>query len=177
MLKASADLHVFPYQVRQTATRWSFGIFVFRLAPRSRGRMRLTARDPRAAAAIDLALLTDRGRHDRAALVRGLQLVHRLTHQPPLRPFIAGGPRRFTSAARLKRYVQDNVTDYAHSVGTCRMGGAPDAGDVVDARTRVHGLRNVFIADASVIPHIPRANTNLTCFAVGMRAADLLAPG
>jgi len=69
------------------------------------------------------------------------------------------------------------VTDYAHSVGTCRMGGARDAGDVVDARTRVHGRGNVSVADASVIPRMPRANTNLTCLAVGARAADLLAAG
>src|SRR5262249_10352482 len=130
MLKPDADFHVFPYQVQETSTRWSFGIFVFHLAPRSRGRMRLTTRDPRAAPAIQLALLTDRGGADRDALMRRLMLVHRLTRERPLQALIARGPRRFTDAARQASYVEDNITDYAHSVGTCRMGGTPDAGDV-----------------------------------------------
>jgi choline dehydrogenase-like flavoprotein len=39
----------------------------------------------------------------------------------------------------------------------------------------IHGLDNVFIADASIIPKIPRANTNSTCLVIGARAADFLA--
>ena len=55
------------------------------------------------------------------------------------------------------------------------MGSRPASGDVVNARGKVHGLANVFVADASIIPRIPRANTNLTCYVIGARAADLLA--
>ena len=54
-----------------------------------------------------------------------------------------------------------------------RAGGSWPA-DLVDARGRVHGLANVFVADASVVPRIPRANTNFTCMVIGARAADLL---
>ena len=52
------------------------------------------------------------------------------------------------------------------------MGTDPEA--VVDARTQVRGLENVHVADASIIPHIVRANTNLLCMLIGMRAAQLI---
>jgi choline dehydrogenase-like flavoprotein len=173
VLKTAPDLHVVPYQTEDAPGRWSFGILAYYLDPRSRGRVRLTSRDPSAPPAVDLALLKDR--HDVDALIEGVQIIHDVTRRPPLAEAIARGPRRFTSRARRARFVRDNVADYSHSVGTCRMGPAPAAGDVVDARGRVHGLANVFVADASVMPRIPRVNINLTCYVIGFRAADLLA--
>jgi choline dehydrogenase len=122
-------------------------------------------------------LLSDRAKHDVAALVQGVRLIHDLTARSPLTDAIKRGPRRLSSGAALTRYVGQNVSDYGHSVGTCRMGPSPGGGDVVDARGRVHGLANVFVADASIMPRIPRANTNLTCFAIGARVGDLLANG
>jgi choline dehydrogenase-like flavoprotein len=94
------------------------------------------------------------------ALIEGIRIVHDVTRRAP-----------------LARFVRDNPADYSHSVGTWRMGPSPGRGDVVDAGSRVHGLANVFIADASIsiIPKIPRANTNLTCYVIGARATDLLA--
>lgn len=172
MLRVAPDLHVFPYQARERARRWSFGIFVYYLDPSSRGRMSLPSRDPNAPPIIDLALL--RESRDVRALVKGVEVVHDLTERAPLADLIARRPRRFRSVARTVRFVRRNVTDYAHPVGTCRMGTTPAAGDVVDVRGRVHGLANVFVADASVIPRIPRANTNFTCFVIGARAADFV---
>jgi choline dehydrogenase len=175
VLRTTPDLHVVPYQSKDDGGDWTFGIIAFHLDPRSRGRVRLTSRDPAAAPAIDLGLLTDREGHDARALAEGVRLVHDLTGRSPLAEAIKRGPRRFGSEARLARYVRDNVSDYGHSVGTCRMGRTPAAGDVVEPRGRVHGLANVFVADASIIPTIPRANTNLTCSVVGARLADFLA--
>lgn len=170
-----ADLHVFPYQAMEDDGAWSFGLFAYYLDPRSRGRLRLTSRDPVAPPAIDLGLLTDADGHDADALLDGVRLIERLTKRSPLAEAIRRGRRRFASDARRARFIRENVTDYAHAVGACRMGPSPAAGDVVDASGRVHGLANVFVADASVMPRIPRANTNFTCFVIGARAADLLA--
>jgi choline dehydrogenase len=174
VLKTSPDLHVVPYQTEDAPRRWSFGILTYYLDPRSRGRVRLASRDPGAPPAIDLGFLNDRGRHDLGALLEGVQLVHDLTRASPLAAAIKRGPRRFTSRARRARFVRDNVADYCHPVGTCRLGPSPGSGGVVDARARSHGLANVFVADASVIPRIPRANINLTCFAIGARVAGSL---
>jgi choline dehydrogenase-like flavoprotein len=175
VLRTAPDLHVVPYQSADNGGDWSFGIITFHLDPRSRGRARLTSRAPDAPPRIDLGFLSDREHHDVGALVEGVRLIQELTKRSALADTIKRGPRRFSSDAPLARYVRNNVSDYGHSVGTCRMGPSPNAGDVVDARGRIHGLANVFVADASIIPRIPRANTNLTCFVIGARVADLLA--
>jgi choline dehydrogenase-like flavoprotein len=57
---------------------------------------------------------------------------------------------------------------------TCGRIAASIPTAVVDSAGRVHGTRNGFVADASIMPHIPRANTNLTYFLIGWRVADLL---
>ena len=55
------------------------------------------------------------------------------------------------------------------------MGTSPQEGAVVDPALQVHGVRGLHVADASVIPVIPRAATNLTVLAVAEKAADILA--
>ena len=54
------------------------------------------------------------------------------------------------------------------------MGREDDPGAVVDAECRVYGVEGLRVADASVMPNIPRANTNLTCIMIGERVADLI---
>jgi choline dehydrogenase len=173
VLHTPSDLHIVPYEI-QSDREWSVGILAFYLNPRSRGRVRLASPDPGEAPVIDLGLLGDSAKRDVHALVEGVRLIHDLTRQQSLADLIQRGPRRFTATSRLVRFVRENVTDYAHPVGTCRMGPSPDANDVVDRDGRVHGLENVHVADASIVPVIPRANVNLTCFVIGNRVADLL---
>lgn len=176
VLKAVPALHLFPYQAKDRGDDdWSFTIFAYYLSPRSRGRLRLTGRDPHEPPAIDLGLLSDPDGHDVGALVKGVQLIERLTQQQPLAASIRGTGPRFASDHQRAAYVRKNVTDYAHSVGTCRMGPSPSTGDVVAADTTVHGLANVSVADAAIMPIVPHANTNFTCFVIGARAADLIA--
>jgi choline dehydrogenase len=45
---------------------------------------------------------------------------------------------------------------------------------VVDARGRVHGLEGLYVADASIMPTVPRANTNLPTQVIGEKIAALL---
>jgi len=175
VLKAAGDLHVIPYQEEDASGGCSFGMLAYYLSPRSRGCVRLASRDPKEPPTIDLGLLNDSDAHDVDALVEGVRLIHHLTRRSPLGDAIQRGPRRFSSQARLARFVKDNLSAYSHPVGTCRMGPAPETGDVVGARGQVHGVANVFVADASVMPQIPRANTNFTCFVIGARVADFLA--
>jgi choline dehydrogenase len=59
-------------------------------------------------------------------------------------------------------------------VGTCAMGPHPDEGAVVDSRGAVHGIDAVWVADASVMPSLPVANTNVTTMVVGDRIATWL---
>jgi 5-(hydroxymethyl)furfural/furfural oxidase len=63
--------------------------------------------------------------------------------------------------AALADYVSDNVAGTFHVCGTCRMGGAGDPNAVVDSGGRVHGVGGLRVIDASIMPMIPRGNTNI----------------
>jgi choline dehydrogenase-like flavoprotein len=61
-----------------------------------------------------------------------------------------------------------------HVAGTCAMGGEDDPVAVVDSRCRVRGMENLRVIDASVMPVVPRANTNIPTIMLAERAADLV---
>jgi 5-(hydroxymethyl)furfural/furfural oxidase len=61
----------------------------------------------------------------------------------------------------LAEHIRDNVAGMFHPVGTCRMGRAYDPGAVVDAAGRVRGISGLRVVDASIMPTVPRGNTNI----------------
>jgi 5-(hydroxymethyl)furfural/furfural oxidase len=75
----------------------------------------------------------------------------------------------------LEGFVRENVTSTWHPCGTCRIGRPDDAGAVVDPQGRVHGATGLWVADASVMPEIPRANTNIPTIMIAEKIADHLA--
>jgi 5-(hydroxymethyl)furfural/furfural oxidase len=79
-----------------------------------------------------------------------------------------------SDSARLAEFVRANVSPVAHHSGTCRMGSAEDPMSVVDPQGRVHGFAGLRIADASVMPTVPRGNTNLPTLMVAEKIADLI---
>ena len=72
----------------------------------------------------------------------------------------------------LDAYVRQNAQTYFHPVGTCKMG--EDEMAVVDPQLRVRGVERLRVVDASVMPAIPRANTNAATIMIAERAADLI---
>lgn len=62
----------------------------------------------------------------------------------------------------------------AHPAGTCAIGRADDPMAVVDSACRVYGMRNLRVVDASIMPRLPSANTNLPTLMIAHRAADLI---
>jgi choline dehydrogenase len=72
----------------------------------------------------------------------------------------------------LAAYVRQNAQTYFHPVGTCKMG--EDEMAVVDSQLRVRGVERLRVVDASVMPTIPRANTNAATIMIAERAADLI---
>jgi 5-(hydroxymethyl)furfural/furfural oxidase len=78
--------------------------------------------------------------------------------------------------AALAEHVQQNVAGTFHVCGTCRMGRADDRDAVVDAQGRVRGLAGLRVADASIMPSIPRGNTNIPTIMLAEKiAADICA--
>ena len=152
-----------------------FTILGYPLHPRSRGTIRISSPDPAVPPRIAPRYLADR--HDREMLVRTLETCRRFAEQPPLQRLIAeevapGSAVRTRDA--MYAYIRDNATTVFHCIGTCRMGPDPDAGAVVDARLRVHGLRGLRVADASIMPAPVSANTNAAAIMIGEKAAAMI---
>jgi choline dehydrogenase len=70
-------------------------------------------------------------------------------------------------------FLDFHATDY-HPSGTLKMGAADDPLAVVDDHCRLRGIANLYVADASVMPTVPRANINLPTMMIGERVADFI---
>jgi choline dehydrogenase len=98
--------------------------------------------------------------HDTALLVEGVGLIRRLARTRALGPSLVKELEP-GHTGDLENWVRANATGYWHPVGTCRMGPPGDRDAVVDPTGRVHGTEGLVVADASIFPTTPRANTNL----------------
>jgi len=75
----------------------------------------------------------------------------------------------------LAEHIRQNVAGTFHPVGTCRMGRADDRAAVTDAAGRVHGITGLRVIDASIMPTIPRGNTNIPTIMLAEKlAAEIL---
>jgi choline dehydrogenase len=138
-------------------------VAIFAMKPASRGSVRLTAADPRAPLAIDHGFLGDAA--DAAVLAEGVEVVRRLAAEDPVRAY-AGPEVRPGAAVSADAHVRASARGFFHPVATCAIGR------VVDGDGRVYGLDGLFVADASIMPTIPRANTNLSTLALAERLAE-----
>jgi choline dehydrogenase len=150
-------------------------ITVFVMKPESRGSIRLSAVDPLVSPAVDHGFLTDPGDRDLGVLLDGVRLARELAATEPLRGLVAG--ETLPGQQPPEAYAREAVRGYFHPIGTCRMGPAGDPLAVVDGSGRVHGFDDLYVADAAVMPSIPRANTNVTVVAVAELLAERIAAG
>jgi choline dehydrogenase len=143
------------------------------LKPESRGSVRLRSADPLATPRIILPGL--RTEHDVERLMEGYELGLAIASHPAIRA-LAEEPAPATPAGRaeLRERVVANAYSLPHVVGTCRMGPSPDAGDVVDAAGRVHGVDGLRVIDASVIPDAPSGFPHLVTIMVEEHLAQRL---
>jgi 5-(hydroxymethyl)furfural/furfural oxidase len=74
----------------------------------------------------------------------------------------------------IDAWLMETIGDTGHVCGTCRMGAPDDPRSVVDPEGRVLGVDGLWVADASVFPSVPRANTNLPTIEVAERLSDLI---
>ncbi|MBC7702494.1 MAG: GMC family oxidoreductase N-terminal domain-containing protein [Rhodoferax sp.] len=141
--------------------------------PRSRGHVRLRSADPLDAPVIDPNYLTDPD--DLALQIEGVRMARQIAGAGPLAALLHGEMSpggTITSDEALGAAIRESSNCVWHPVGTCRMGPGSDA--VVDQTLRVHGLRHLRVVDASVMPQITSANTNLPTIMLAEKAADLV---
>jgi choline dehydrogenase len=158
----------------------ALSLLITLVAVGSRGRITLRSADPRHKPAIDPAYLSDSA--DIEPLVRGIRLARELAAAGPLAKICKGelapGPDAVTDS-ELTEFVRRDITTIYHPVGTCAMGGdsrlaASKLTSVVDTGLRVRGVDGLRVVDASVMPAVPRGNTNAPTIAIAERAADLI---
>ncbi|HEU0336154.1 MAG TPA: GMC family oxidoreductase [Gaiellaceae bacterium] len=159
------DLHLLPW-TNPAESGYEVSMAVFFLKPHSRGRVTLTSEDPSAPPRIEHGFLAD-GR-DVEPLVRGLEVARSLAAAEPLAAYVEA--ETAPGDQDLEAYVHANVRGYFHPVGTCALGS------VCDRQGRVLGHEALVVADASLLPTIPRANTHLSVLAVAEKVAEAL-PG
>lgn len=151
-----------------------FFLYASLVRPRSRGRLTLTGADPHLPPAIALNLAADPD--DMRRLVAALRLCWQLATDPEVMQYAERIPvfteEMMASDATLEAVLRASVTHTAHASGTAKMGPADDPMAVVDQHCRVRGVDGLRVVDASVMPAIPRANTNLTCIMIGEQVAD-----
>ncbi len=164
------DLHIFPVLASDQTSELHgcVAVVVSCVTPQSRGRIDIVSTDPAAHPAIDHDYLGDADGHDLAVLRDGIVMANALLDHPAIAPLVGGAVTDLSSDAAIRA----NVAHYYHPVGTCAMGTGPNA--VCDAQGRVHGLRHVAVADASLYPQVMRANTNIPAVMTGELIARTL---
>jgi choline dehydrogenase len=136
---------------------------VFAMKPRSRGSVRLNGPEPETPLAIDHGFLRDE--RDAEVIVEGFERLRELVASPAVSPY-AARELRPGAETDLAEHVRMTARGFFHPVGTCAIGS------VLDERCRVLGFENLYVVDASAVPDIPAANTNLTTVALAERAAE-----
>lgn len=143
------------------------------LRPESRGRITLRSADPFDAPVIDPRYLSESG--DLDALVAGIRRAREIIGADPLDEFrgeeVWPGDSVETNK-EIAEHVRETAQTVYHPVGTCKMGD--DRLAVVDDRLRVHGVADLRVIDASVMPTIPGGNTHAPTVMIAERAADLV---
>jgi choline dehydrogenase len=146
----------------------------------SRGKIRLRSADPRHKPLIDPSYLSDID--DLESLVKAVGMARDIAAARPLSKELQAelepGPS-VRSDADVRDWVRGNLSTLYHPVGTCAMGGvsrvaASKLASVVDTELRVRGVERLRVVDASVMPTVPRGNTNAPTIAIAERAADLI---
>ncbi|MEH6499739.1 MAG: GMC family oxidoreductase N-terminal domain-containing protein [Pseudoalteromonas distincta] len=158
-------LHAFP----------AFTASVCNLRPKSRGRVQIASADPQQPPLIQPNYLSHP--EDLAVAADAIRLTRRIAASPALaqyqpEEYLPGA--ELVSEADLAHAAAQIGTTIFHPVGTCAMGQGPDA--VVDEQLRVHGLRGVRVADASIMPTITSGNTCSPTLMIAEKLASLLSP-
>lgn len=166
------DFHIIPREVVELPGIGDIlGFSCNLLEQTNRGRVTLRSADAAELPQIDPQVLEHP--QDIAAMLRAMKFVKELAGTEPLSRFYG---ELFSPGARedWEKFARSAYTSYYHGVGTCKMGPASDPTAVVDQHLRVHGIDNLWVADASIMPTVVHANTNLTVMMIAERACDFI---
>ncbi|MBT8141002.1 MAG: choline dehydrogenase [Gammaproteobacteria bacterium] len=142
------------------------------LRPKSRGSVTLASSDPMADPVIDLNFLGEED--DLNVLLKGYKITREILHSKALHG--TTGKEVYTKGSmsddELAYWMRQRADTVYHPVSSCRMGNSDM--DVVDAKLRVHGVENLRVVDASIMPTLIGGNTNAPSIMIAEKAADMI---
>jgi choline dehydrogenase-like flavoprotein len=143
------------------------------VAPTSEGSVRLRSRNPKDPVALNLNMFSERA--DMESMISAVERTREIVAAPALRKLV-GKEIHPGSAAKTRSQIEAKVREECihtfHASCTARIGARGEG--VVDPELRVHGVRGLRVADASVFPWITRGNTHAPAVMVGEKAVDLI---
>ena len=164
--------HFIPFYLDWTGRKYPMkaGYFadVCLCRPKSRGALRLVSNDPRVAPEIDLGLFRDED--DLDTMTAGVERLRVLLDRADFgaRRASEAHPGRAVTGDALKAHIRASAGTAYHPVGTVRLGGP------VNERLQVKGARNLWVADASIMPQVTSANTNAPAMMIGWKGAEFI---
>ncbi|KAH8394419.1 hypothetical protein KR222_005012, partial [Zaprionus bogoriensis] len=159
----------------------SFMLFPMILRARSRGRIKLQSRNPQQHPLIYANYFSHP--YDLNITVRGIEQAVRLIEQPAFRAIGAQvldkrlpdcQQHAWRSSAYWACYARHFTFTIYHYSGTAKMGPSSDRSAVVDARLRVHGIRQLRVVDASIMPYLVSGHPNGPVYLIAEKAADMI---
>ncbi|MDQ1005847.1 choline dehydrogenase [Streptomyces sp. V4I23] len=174
-IDAQLSVYAIPAAPVTNADAMPFRISCDLLNARSAGRVTLTSTAPLAPPRIELNYFEDPA--DLAIMRAAVRLAIEIASTSPLndrhnRFITPEHPDTIATDTQLDAYIRAVAITHFHPTGTAKMGPDSDPVAVVDNRCQVYGINGLSIVDASIIPTIVRANTNLTCIALAELAAQ-----
>jgi choline dehydrogenase len=167
------DLHVFSCGGRMAESGWYWELWVGLLTPDSRGLIRPLRDGAGLRFAIEHRHFSDPGGRDLDRILAGIGHARRIAAAEPLRRSLETetAPGHSVTGGALADWVRASHVHYFHPAGSCAMGRDPAAGAVTDQYGRVHGIAGLMVADASLMPRVTAANTNIPTAMIGHRLA------
>ncbi|MDX3977411.1 GMC family oxidoreductase [Shinella sp.] len=148
---------------------------VWQERPESLGHVRVKSGDVFQAPSIQPNYLTDE--RDQKTLLGGMRIARSLFRAAPLARYVeaeTAPPPDVESDDELLAFAREKGTTVYHMIGTARMGPRDRPDSVVDHELRFHGIGNLRVCDASIMPSMPSANTNATTLMIAEKAADMI---
>ncbi|MFK8009257.1 MAG: GMC family oxidoreductase [Saprospiraceae bacterium] len=160
------------YNLSTYPTHDGFTILPTLLHPKSRGFVKLKSADPLADPIIQPNFLEEK--EDMDQLVIGVKKALEIYEQKAFEPYLekVNAPIDASSDEAIKAHIRKSVETVYHPIGTCKMGN--DNMAVVDNELRVHGVKNLRVVDASIMPKIVTGNTNAAVYMIAEKASDMI---
>ena len=173
------QVHFIPYKVVLNNGKRTLGkepgitCTVNQNLPESKGSIHVKSTNPEEYPSIKYNFLSNQ--LDKDTLIAGVKLIRKLMDSEPMKEFCDDEIQpgyKFSSDNDILEFIKNKAETLYHPSGTCKMGF--DQESVVDKNLKVHGLKGLRIADASIMPTLVSGNTNAVCMMIGERCADFI---